>query len=79
MVFMKDQQQAQEDAPKYRALYLFHRKYDGGTTVWIGPATLSPREVDAFKGYFERNLPLPEKYKDPIPVDISKLVKIIDS
>lgn len=71
-------QQDDPNATKYRVLHVITHD-DRSPTVWIGPLSLSPSDVQEFQSLRNAKLPLPEKFANCIPVGVRQLVRIPDA
>ena len=62
---------------KYRAIG--YMPNDEGGIVWVGPAHLTPRDIDEFIHEFEEGHPRSSKFQSCKPVQMSRLEKVLDS
>ena len=63
---------------KYRLLGVIDHA-DGTATAWIGPPTLTPRDIERFAHEFEMGHARQGKFKGSVPVDAQRLRKVLDS
>lgn len=61
----------------YRVFHFERHDDEGGDAVWLGPADMSPRDVEEFMPEMATEL-RQEKYKAVLPIAVRHLRKVFD-